>query len=113
MRSQLILGVLIASAMAGVLANAQAPTPFKLGTFDLNGRTFVGVVIKDSTVIDLAAASAALKTPAAKVAMPAWMSNWGPSSRPATRRALPRPLALPCARPAGLPDPAMAFCRPS
>ena len=34
--------------------------PFKLGTFEQNGRTFVGIVLKDSVVIDFAQASAAL-----------------------------------------------------
>ena len=50
-------------------------TPFKLGTFDQNGRTFVGVVLKDAIVIDLGQASAAVKSPAAKVAPPADMKD--------------------------------------
>ena len=66
---------LMAAAAAGTVAFGQGTPPFKLGTFDLNGRTFVGVVIKDSAVIDLGEASAALKTPAAKVAMPADMKD--------------------------------------
>jgi 2-keto-4-pentenoate hydratase/2-oxohepta-3-ene-1,7-dioic acid hydratase in catechol pathway len=45
-------------AAAG-LAGAQAPTPYKLGTFQQSGRQFVGVVI-GSDVIDLAAADAAV-----------------------------------------------------
>ena len=53
----------------------QSATPFKLGTFDQSGRTFVGVVLKDAIVIDLAQASAALKTPASKVAPPADMKD--------------------------------------
>ena len=68
-----VAAVAVFAASASVLG--QGGTPFKLGTFDLNGRTFVGVVIKDSVVIDLAEASAALKTPAAKVAMPADMKD--------------------------------------
>ena len=43
--------------MAGVLVQAQsAPTPFKLGTFEYQGRRFVGVVVRESIVIDFAAA---------------------------------------------------------
>jgi 2-keto-4-pentenoate hydratase/2-oxohepta-3-ene-1,7-dioic acid hydratase in catechol pathway len=46
--------------MAGTLvAQAQAPAPFKLGTFQRDARTFVGIV-RDSRVIDLAAADAAI-----------------------------------------------------
>lgn len=45
---------------AGALLRAQAPTPFKLGTFQLQGRTFVGVVLREDVVIDLAAAHAAI-----------------------------------------------------
>ena len=49
--------------MAG-LVNAQGPTIFKLGTFERAGRQFVGIVLRDSVVIDLAAANAALASPA-------------------------------------------------
>jgi len=59
--------------MAGV--HAQSTMPFKLGTFEAAGRTFVGIVVKDSVVIDLAQASAALKSPAAKVAAPSEMKD--------------------------------------
>ena len=62
------------AAMAAVIltstSNAQGPITFKLGTFEQGGKPFVGVVVKDSIVIDLAQASAALKSPAAKVAAP-------------------------------------------
>ena len=37
-------------------------TPFKLGTFESGGRTFVGVVLDEARVIDLAAANQALNT---------------------------------------------------
>ena len=66
---------LMAVAAAGTITFGQGTTPFKLGTFELNGRTFVGVVLKDSAVFDLTEASAALKTPAAKVAMPSDMKD--------------------------------------
>jgi 2-keto-4-pentenoate hydratase/2-oxohepta-3-ene-1,7-dioic acid hydratase in catechol pathway len=69
---QAITALVVCAAATTVFG--QNAMPFKLGTFDLNGRTFVGVVLKDSAVIDLAAASAALKTPA-KVAMPADMKD--------------------------------------
>jgi 2-keto-4-pentenoate hydratase/2-oxohepta-3-ene-1,7-dioic acid hydratase in catechol pathway len=65
----------IAVAAAGTSVFGQGAMPFKLGTFDQNGRTFVGVVLKDATVIDLAQASAALKVPASKVAAPTDMKD--------------------------------------
>ncbi|HET9466951.1 MAG TPA: fumarylacetoacetate hydrolase family protein [Vicinamibacterales bacterium] len=67
--------VVIAVCVLGANVFGQGTPPFKLGTFELSGRMFVGVVIKDSAVIDLTEASAALKTPAAKVAMPADMKD--------------------------------------
>jgi 2-keto-4-pentenoate hydratase/2-oxohepta-3-ene-1,7-dioic acid hydratase in catechol pathway len=38
-------------------AAAAGPTPFKLGTFEKAGHRFVGVVVRDSLVLDLAAAN--------------------------------------------------------
>jgi 2-keto-4-pentenoate hydratase/2-oxohepta-3-ene-1,7-dioic acid hydratase in catechol pathway len=61
--------------VAGTNVFGQGATPFKLGTFDQKGRSFVGVVLKDTIVIDVAQASAALKTPASKVAAPADMKD--------------------------------------
>jgi 2-keto-4-pentenoate hydratase/2-oxohepta-3-ene-1,7-dioic acid hydratase in catechol pathway len=69
-----LLATLLAATMAGALLSAQAPTPFKLGTFQLQNRTFVGVVLRDSVVIDLTAANAAV-TPASAVAMPVDMKD--------------------------------------
>lgn len=60
---------------AGANVFGQNAMPFKLGTFDRGGRAFVGVVVKDSIVIDLAQASAALKTPAAKTGAPTDMKD--------------------------------------
>src|SRR2546425_3690796 len=57
-----------------VLVHAQTVTPFKLGTFQTQGRTFVGIVLRDSVVVDFAAASRAI-TPASKVALPADMKD--------------------------------------
>ena len=82
MRSRFIPLVLAMSVFgdgAGALAQGAGPRePFKLGTFERSGQTFVGVVLKDTQVIDLAAASAALegKTPAlAKLQMPSDMKD--------------------------------------
>ena len=55
---RLLCAVVIAAAAASTLV-AQAPAPFKLGTFQRDNRTFVGIV-RDSAVIDLTAADAAI-----------------------------------------------------
>jgi hypothetical protein len=60
---------------AGDHVLGQSATPFKLGNFDQNGRTFVGIVLKDAIVIDLAQANAALKAPASKTAAPIDMKD--------------------------------------
>ena len=71
----------VASTIAALVVCAAASTvfgqsmPFKLGTFDQNGRSFVGIVLKDSIVIDFAQASAALKAPVSKVAAPSDMKD--------------------------------------
>ena len=71
-----VLGVAVATGLAvsGVMS-AQATTPFKLGTFDIGGRTVVGIVLRESTVIDFAAAHAAIRTPASTVAPPVDMKD--------------------------------------
>src|SRR5207237_9068401 len=56
------------------LVQAQAVSPFKLGTFQIQNRTFVGIVLRDSVVVDFAAASRAI-TPASKVMLPADMKD--------------------------------------
>jgi 2-keto-4-pentenoate hydratase/2-oxohepta-3-ene-1,7-dioic acid hydratase in catechol pathway len=43
------------------LALALAATPFKLGTFERQGRTLLGLVLEDRRVIDIAAANAAME----------------------------------------------------
>jgi 2-keto-4-pentenoate hydratase/2-oxohepta-3-ene-1,7-dioic acid hydratase in catechol pathway len=65
----------LAALVAAVATGQPAPTPFKLGTFELQGRTFVGVVLRDAVVIDLAAAHAAITSPASTVAAPADMKD--------------------------------------
>src|SRR5262245_18217775 len=57
-RSQTVL--LAIGLTASSLVNAQAPTPYKLGTFERQGKPFVGIVVRDSVVIDFAAANAAV-----------------------------------------------------
>lgn len=59
-------------------AAAQSGEPYKLGTFSLDGRTAVGVVLRDSIVVDLAAANRDYETKnasATKVQAPADMKD--------------------------------------
>jgi 2-keto-4-pentenoate hydratase/2-oxohepta-3-ene-1,7-dioic acid hydratase in catechol pathway len=72
---RLIPGLLVAFVAAGVLGHAQVPTPFKLGTFERDGRTFVGVVLRESVIIDFAAAHAAVRTPASTLPPPVDMKD--------------------------------------
>src|SRR5688572_23602355 len=72
---RLTLGLLTSFIVAGALATAQAPMPYKLGTFERAGRTFVGIVLRESLVIDLPTAHAAIRTPASTVAPPADMKD--------------------------------------
>lgn len=60
---------------AAALIHAQAPAPFKLGTFERDGRPFVGIVLDESVVIDFAAAHRAILIPASAVAAPADMKD--------------------------------------
>ena len=71
----LVHGLVAGCVVAGALTYAQAPAPFKLGTFERNGRPFVGIVLRESIVIDFAAAHAALRTPASTVAAPTDMKD--------------------------------------
>ena len=62
---------------ASTAAQAQKVTPFKLGTFERGGRTFLGVVLDDTRVLDIAQANAAFQKShpkVAKVAMPSDMT---------------------------------------
>ena len=56
-------------------AARQAATPYKLGTFERQGRPFVGVVLRESVVIDFAAAHAAIRNPAVALAAPTDMKD--------------------------------------
>jgi hypothetical protein len=67
----MLLGASIASTL---VAQAQTVAPFKLGTFQSQSGTFVGIVIGDSIVVDFAAASRAI-TPASNIRLPADMKD--------------------------------------
>jgi len=71
---RVLLSLAAAVAVATVPLHAQQPTPFKLGTFQVLDRTFVGVVLEESVVIDLDAASRAIE-PASAVTMPSDMKD--------------------------------------
>ena len=49
-----VLTVLAGSAVTVLSAQAPATPGFKLGTFERKGTPFVGVVLRDAVVIDLA-----------------------------------------------------------
>jgi len=62
--------------LTSMVTQAQEATPaFKVGTFELQGRTFVGIVVGDTRVIDLGAAHTAIRTPASNVAAPSDMKD--------------------------------------
>jgi hypothetical protein len=48
--------VLVVQLVCSLVATAQNQ-PFKLGTFERDGRHFVGIVLRDAVVIDVVAAS--------------------------------------------------------
>src|ERR1041384_1804708 len=49
-------------ASIGLYAQAGAAVPFKLGTFEQGGRTFLGLVLRDAQIADIARANAAYET---------------------------------------------------
>ena len=69
------IGFVLAVLLGTPTGAQQAPLAFKLGTFELQGRSFVGIVIRDNTVIDFSAAHAALRTPASSIAAPSDMKD--------------------------------------
>ncbi|MSR23164.1 MAG: FAA hydrolase family protein [Gemmatimonadetes bacterium] len=71
----LFLGFAAAVSIASAHVAAQAQEPFKLGTFERAGQPFVGIVLRDSVVIDFAAANAAVGAPASRVAAPTDMKD--------------------------------------
>ena len=83
---RMIIALILAGGMAvgayqHVAAQAGSSTPrepFKVGTFERNGRPFVAVVLRDSQVVDLTEANAAFErrdSSAAKLGMPADMKD--------------------------------------
>jgi len=64
-RTFLALAVALAVAVIasiGLRAQAGAAVPFKLGTFEQGGRTFVGLVLRDAQIADIARANAAYES---------------------------------------------------
>ena len=51
------------------------PTAYTLGSFERQGRPFVGIVLREAVVIDMAAAHAALRSPASTLAAPTDMKD--------------------------------------
>lgn len=66
---------LAAALFSAALVAQPAPTPFKLGTFERQGRSFVGIVVRDSVIIDFASAHAAVTRPPSNVAPPTDMKD--------------------------------------
>ena len=69
-----VIALLVALSTATLFVQAQQVNPYKLGTFQNQGRTFVGVVLRDSVVVDLAAASRAV-TPTTTIVIPTDMKD--------------------------------------
>ena len=63
------------AALCTAMVHTQTPTPFKLGTFERQGRQFVGIVLDDTTVIDLNAAHASIRTPQSQLVPPTDMKD--------------------------------------
>ena len=64
MRRILTFGLVVALGCAGVAAaqtDVTAVEPFKVGTFNIHGVPHVGVVLRDSLVIDIEVANMALE----------------------------------------------------
>jgi len=69
-----VIALLLVLCASAVAVQAQDAGPYKLGTFQTQGRTFVGIVLRDSVVVDFAAASRAI-TPASNVMLPTDMKD--------------------------------------
>jgi 2-keto-4-pentenoate hydratase/2-oxohepta-3-ene-1,7-dioic acid hydratase in catechol pathway len=57
-----VAGAVAVIASAGLRAQGGAAVAFKLGTFEQGGRTFVGLVLRDAQIVDIARANAAYET---------------------------------------------------
>jgi 2-keto-4-pentenoate hydratase/2-oxohepta-3-ene-1,7-dioic acid hydratase in catechol pathway len=71
---RLVVALFACFALLGPVS-AQQPTPYKLGTFDQQGRAFVGVVLRESLVIDLGAALTANPRPGMALPAPTDMKD--------------------------------------
>ena len=72
----LIVAGVIAFAIAGRESVAQSATPYKLGMFEQNGRSFVGLVVNsDTQVIDLSRAN--VNAPTLKQLIAGWDAKTG------------------------------------
>lgn len=74
--SALALAAGLAACGSGIEAQPGASPAYKLGTFERSGRVYVGLVLRDTQVVDIAAANAAFEAntaSAAKLAPPADM----------------------------------------
>ena len=68
MRMFIAAGAAVLIAAGSTISAQQSPEPFKVGTFQQGTRIFVGVVLRESIVIDLNAAHAAVQTGASTLA---------------------------------------------
>src|SRR3954469_6927209 len=75
----IVAGAVAVIASAALRAQGGAPAvTFKLGTFEQGGRTFVGLVLRDAQIVDIARANAAYETATAsapKLTAPADMKQ--------------------------------------
>lgn len=75
----LVLAVVLAGCADDTIAQGGGtPVPFKLGTFERGGQAFVGLVLKDTQVVDIGPANAAFEganASAAKLSTPADMKQ--------------------------------------
>lgn len=73
--TRVMLGLVLACSAAGALVSAQSPTPYQLGTFERNSRTFVGIVLHESVVIDFETAHAAIPSSSLTLVPPVDMKD--------------------------------------
>ncbi len=73
----ILLAILVSPALVSAQGGSTTTSaePFKLGTFEINGSPHVGIVLRDSLIVDLNPANAALETDLAypNIPMPADM----------------------------------------
>ena len=76
MRLTILAALLVVlAAPAGLQAQPESAEPFKVGTFQIDGRAFVGLVLRDSLIVDIGAANSELELDPTypRLAMPADM----------------------------------------